>query len=152
MIHIYAHVFGIISNPTFGFVLLNAVYFLFLVIHKNVPTKIIPFTIDVEESAHQIPLSPIIPPRRMANGILALVKIILIIVQSLVLPSPDNAPTVVSSTHIKASLKPMMLRYPTAVAIAFGSWKKILAIGPGTHINIAEINTPQIPTVHNDAL
>ena len=129
-----------------------AVYFLFLVIHKNVQAKIIPFTIDVEESAHQIPLSPIIPPRRMANGILALVKIMLIILQSLVLPSPDNAPTVVSSTHIKASLKPMMVRYPTAVTIAFGSWKKILAIGPGTNINIAEINTPQIPTVHNDAL
>ena len=110
MIHIYAHVFGIISNPTFGFVLLNAAYFLFLVIHKNVPTKIIPFTIDVEESAHQIPLSPIRPPSMIASGILALVKVMLMILQSLVLPSPDKAPTVVSSTHIKASLKPMITR------------------------------------------
>ena len=57
-----------------------------------------PFTIDVEESAHQIPFSPIIPPRMIASGILALVKAILIILQSRVLPSPDNAPTVVNST------------------------------------------------------
>ena len=53
--------------------------------------------------------------------ILALVKAILMILQSRVLPSPDNAPTVVSSTHIKASLKPMMIRYSTDVAIALGS-------------------------------
>ena len=127
-----------------------AIYFLFLVIHKNVLVKIIPFTIDVEESAHQIPFSPIIPPRRIASGILALVNAILIILQSLVLPSPDKAPTVVSSTHINASLKPMITRYPIAVAIAFGSWKKICAIGTGKHINITEINTPHIPTVHHD--
>ena len=110
-----------------------------------------PFTIDVEESAHQIPFSPIIPPRMIASGILALVKAILIILQSRVLPSPDNAPTVVNSTHIKASLKPMMIRYSTAVAIAAGSWKKILAIGSGTHINTAEISSPQMPTVHKEA-
>ena len=81
----------------------------------------IPFMIDVMESAHQIPLSPIRPPSMIASGILALVKVILMILQSRVLPSPDNAPTVVSSTHIKASLKPMMIRYSTDVAIALGS-------------------------------
>ena len=81
----------------------------------------IPFMIDVTESAHQIPLSPIRPPSMIASGILALVKVILMILQSRVLPSPDNAPTVVSSTHIKASLKPMMIRYSTDVAIALGS-------------------------------
>ena len=47
-----------------------AIYFLFLVIHKNVLVKIIPFTIDVEESAHQIPLSPIIPQEEWPMGFL----------------------------------------------------------------------------------
>ena len=95
------------------------VYRRFLVIHKNVQVKIIPFTIEVEEIAHHIPSRPIIPPRMIDSGILALVKAILMILQSRVLPSPDNAPTVVSSTHIKASLKPMMIRYSTDVAIAW---------------------------------
>ena len=90
-------------------------------IHKNVQVKIIPFTIEVEEIAHHIPSRPIIPPRIIDSGILALVKAILMILQSRVLPSPDNAPTVVSSTHIKASLKPMIIRYSTDVAIALGS-------------------------------
>ena len=97
------------------------VYRRFLVIHKNVQVKIIPFTIEVEEIAHHIPSRPIIPPRMIDSGILALVKAILMILQSRVLPSPDNAPTVVSYTHIKASLKPMMIRYSTDVAIALGS-------------------------------
>ena len=114
--------------------------------------KMIPLTIDVTESAHQIPLSPIIPPRMIASGILALVKVMLMILQSLVLPSPDKAPTVVSSTHIKASLNPMITRYPTAVSIAFGSWKKISAIALGKHINASEISTPHTPTVHKAAL
>lgn len=83
---------------------------LFLVIQKNVQMNMIPLTIDVAERAHQIPLSPIRPPRMIASGILALVNVILIILQSFVLPSPDNAPTVVSSTHMNASLKPMMIR------------------------------------------
>ena len=112
----------------------------------------IPFMIDVMESAHQIPLRPIRPPNIIASGILALVKAMLMILQSLVLPSPDKAPTVVSSTHIKASLKPMMVRYPTSVAIAFGSWKKISAIGLGKQTNANVINIPQIPTVHKEAL
>ena len=104
-------------------------------IHRNVHVKMTPLTIDVTESAHQIPLSPIIPPRMIASGILALVKVMLMILQSLVLPSTDKAPTVVSSTHIKASLKPMITRYPTAVATAFGSKKKISAIAFGKQIN-----------------
>ena len=107
---------------------------------------------EVEEIAHQIPLSPIIPPRMTASGILAPVSIILMILQRRVLPSPDKAPIVVSSTHIKASLNPMITRYPTAVAIAFGSWKNILAIGSGKIIKLNMINTPQTPTVHKDAL
>lgn len=111
----------------------------------------IPFMIDVMESAHQIPLRPIRPPNIIASGILALVKAMLMILQSLVLPSPDKAPTVVSSTHIKASLKPMITRYPTAVATAFGSWKKISAIAFGKQINTKLISSPQIPTVHKDA-
>ena len=49
----------------------------------------IPFMIDVMESAHQIPLRPIRPPNIIASGILALVKAMLMILQSLVLPSPD---------------------------------------------------------------
>ena len=119
--------------------------------HKNVQVKIIPFTIEVEEIAHHIPSRPIIPPRMIDSGILALVKAILMILQSRVLPSPDNAPTVVSSTHIKASLNPMITRYPTAVSIAFGSWKKISAIALGKHINASEISTPHTPTLHKAA-
>ena len=79
-------------------------------IQKNVHVNIIPFTIDVDVSAHQIPSSPMIPLRTMASGILALVSTILIALQSLVLPSPDSAPIVVSSTHINASLSPMITR------------------------------------------
>ena len=56
------------------------------------------------------PSSPMIPLRTMASGILALVSTILITLQSLVLPSPDSAPIVVSSTHINASLNPMITR------------------------------------------
>ena len=81
-----------------------------LMIQKNVHVNIIPFTIDVDVSAHQIPSSPMIPLRTMASGILALVSTILITLQSLVLPSPDSAPIVVSSTHINASLNPMITR------------------------------------------
>lgn len=79
-------------------------------IQKNVHVNIIPFTIDVDVSAHQIPSSPMIPLRTMASGILAPVSTILITLQSLVLPSPDNAQIVVNSTHINASLNPMITR------------------------------------------
>ena len=79
-------------------------------IQKNVHVNIIPFTIDVDVSAHQIPSSPMIPLRTIASGILALVSTILIRLQSIVLPSPDSAPIVVSSTHINASLNPMITR------------------------------------------
>ena len=70
----------------------------------------IPFTMDVEENAHQIPVSPIRPPKRTANGIRALVKLMLIMLQRRVRPSPDKAPTVISSSHIKPSQKPMIIR------------------------------------------
>ena len=79
-------------------------------IQKNVHVNIIPFTIDVDVRAHQIPSSPMIPLKITASGILALVSTILITLQSLVLPSPDSAPIVVSSTHINASLNPMITR------------------------------------------
>ena len=111
----------------------------------------IPFMIDVMESAHQIPLRPIRPPNIIASGILALVKAMLMILQSLVLPSPDKAPTVVSSTHIKASLKPMITRYPTAVATAFGSWKKISAIAFGKHLTNCAIPTIHVKRVKRDS-
>ena len=83
----------------------------FLVIQKKVPVKMIPFTMVVEENAHQIPFSPKeVFPRIIANGILELVKRILIILHRFVLPSPDMAPMVVSSIHKNASLNPMMTR------------------------------------------
>ena len=64
---------------------------------------------DVDETAHQIPLSPsAVLQRRIANGILAPVNIIEITLHRC--PSPDNAPTVISSTHINASLSPTIMR------------------------------------------
>ena len=103
-----------------------------LVIQQNVHTKIIPFTIDVTENAHQIPSSPSnAPPKMIASGILALVNQMLITLHKCVFPNPDNAPTVISSTAINASLTPMIVKYPIAIIIAFGSWKKISAIAFG---------------------
>ena len=99
--------------------------------HKNVQVKIIPFTIEVEEIAHHIPSRPIIPPRMIDSGILALVNKMLITLHKCVFPNPDNAPTVISSTAINASLTPMIVKYPIAIIIAFGSWKKISAIAFG---------------------
>ena len=71
----------------------------------------IPFTMEVRESAHQIPSSPI-PAwvSSIASGILEPVRIILMILQSFVIPRPDSAPMVISSIAIKASLKPMIVR------------------------------------------
>ena len=81
-----------------------------------------PFIIVVVVSAHHIPRIPSTPLLKMiASGIRSDVNTILITLHRRVLPSPDNAPTVVNSTHIKASLKPMMIRYSTDVAIALGS-------------------------------
>ena len=92
----------------------------------------IPFTMDVTESAHQIPSRPsIVPLKIIASGILALVNKILITLHKCVFPNPDNAPTVISSTAINASLTPMIVKYPIAIIIAFGSWKKISAIAFG---------------------
>ena len=92
----------------------------------------IPFTIDVTESAHQIPSKPSnVPLKTIANGILAPVNKMLITLHKCVFPNPDNAPTVISSTLINASLNPMITKYPIAIIIAFGSWKKICAIAFG---------------------
>ena len=85
-----------------------------------------------------------------ASGILALVNATLITLQRRVLPSPESAPIVVSSTHMNASPKPMITRYPIAISTAFGSWKKTSAIAPGKQINTAETRMPQIPTVQSD--
>ena len=66
---------------------------------------------EVDDSAHQIPFSPSeVPPRMIASGIRALVKIMLITLHRCVLPSPESAPTVVVSIHKKASLNPTMIR------------------------------------------
>ena len=121
-------------------------------IQKKVPVKIIPFIIVVEENAHQIPFRPIeVFPRIIASGILALVKRMLMMLHRFVLPSPDMAPMVVSSMHRKASLNPMITRSLTAVAMAEGSWKKIVAIGVGVKIKIRVISNPQIPIVQREA-
>ena len=94
----------------------------FLVTQKKTHTKIIPLIIDVEENAHQIPCSPReVFFKKIARGILEPVNIILMILQRRVIPSPESAPMVVSSIHIKPSLNPMIIRYPTAMVIAFGS-------------------------------
>ena len=83
----------------------------FLVIQKKVPVKIIPFTMVVEENAHQIPFSPKeVFPRIIANGILELVKRILMILHRCVFPRPEIAPMVVISTHKNASLNPIIIR------------------------------------------
>ena len=66
---------------------------------------------DVDETAHQIPLSPsAVLQRRIASGILAPVNIIEITLHRCVFPRPDSAPTVISSTHINASLIPTIIR------------------------------------------
>ena len=71
----------------------------------------IPFATEVSVNAHQIPSSPKdVRLKTMANGIRIEVAVILITLHSFVLPSHDNAPIVISSTHMKASLNPMMIR------------------------------------------
>ena len=92
-----------------------------LIIHKKVTVNKIPFITEVIVRAHQIPFNPMRLLKMRARGILIPVKIIVIILQRWVFPSPDNAPPVVSSTHINASPSPTMTRYPTAVSMAFGS-------------------------------
>ena len=122
------------------------------VIQKKVQVNRIPFTIDVAERAHQIPLSPHRPPRTTASGIREPVNVILIALHRCVFPRPDNAPTVVNSTLINASLKPMMIRYSTAIAIASGSWKKHLAIVSGKKTKAAVIRRPHAPTQSHAAI
>lgn len=70
------------------------------VTHWNTITNSTPLTMEVDDSAHQIPFSPSeVPPRMIASGIRALVKIMLITLHRCVLPSPESAPTVVVSIH-----------------------------------------------------
>ena len=90
-------------------------------IHKKVIVNKIPFTAEVIVRAHQIPFNPMMPLKTRASGILIPVNIIVIKLQRCVFPSPDNAPPVVSSTHINASPSPTITNYPMAVSIAFGS-------------------------------
>ena len=73
--------------------------------------KMIPFTMLEIVSAHQIPFSPMaVPPRSMASGIRAAVKIMVMTDASMVFPIPDMAPTVISSTHMNISENPIMRR------------------------------------------
>ena len=65
---------------------------------------------DVDENAHQMPVRPMRPPKRMASGIRALVKVMLMTLHRRVRPRPDKAPTVISSSHMKPSQKPMIIR------------------------------------------
>lgn len=78
---------------------------------RKAAVKITPFTMEDKVSAHQIPFNPreVLESIR-ARGILEPVNTMLIMLQSFVLPRPDNAPTVISSTHIKASPIPMIIR------------------------------------------
>ena len=58
---------------------------------------------------HQIPSNPRgVIASAIANGILDPVNTILMMLHSLVLPRPDSAPIVISSTLINASLIPMI--------------------------------------------
>ena len=62
-------------------------------------------------SAHQIPFSPMpIEVRRSARGMRAAVRTMVMMLAVFVFPRPEIAPTVISSTHINGSLKPMMIR------------------------------------------
>ena len=71
----------------------------------------IPFTTEETVSAHQIPFNPMpAQVRSIARGILAPVRITLMRLHSLVRPSPDRAPMVISSTDIKVSLNPIIIR------------------------------------------
>lgn len=72
--------------------------------------------IEVNVSAHQIPSSSSdIADSRIASGIRALVREMLITLHRWVFPSPDSAPTVINSTHRNGSLNPTMIRYPTDI-------------------------------------
>ena len=78
---------------------------------KKAHVNIMPFIIVVVVSAHHIPKIPSTPLLKMiASGIRSDVNTILITLHRRVLPSPDNAPTVISSTHKKASPYPTMIK------------------------------------------
>lgn len=78
-------------------------------------------------------------------------RVMLMTLQRWVFPSPDSAPTVISSTLIKASLYPIMIIYPTAVAIAVGSWKKTPEICSGKQTNNKVMNSPHTTYCYKDA-
>ena len=101
--------------------------------------------------AHQIPDNPIpILVRNMARGIRAPVRVMLITLQSVVFPRPESAPTVMSSTHIKISLKPRMTRYSAEIWMASASWKNRREIGVGRKINAALISAPHITRIRRE--
>ena len=71
----------------------------------------IPFTILEIVSAHQMPFSPMaVPPRITASGMREAVRIMVMTDASIVFPMPDRAPTVISSTHMNISEKPIIRR------------------------------------------
>ena len=71
----------------------------------------IPFATEVRVSAHQIPFKPkALLPSATAKGIRVAVIVMLMILQSFVFPRPESAPMVTISTHIKASLNPIITR------------------------------------------
>ena len=65
---------------------------------------------EVLVRAHQMPSRPSGRLKMIASGMRAPVKVMLRMLHRRVFPRPERAPTVVSSTHMKASLKPMMMR------------------------------------------
>ena len=81
-----------------------------------------PFIIEDKVNAHQIPDNPRpIWDRSRASGMREAVSVMLMTLHSVVLPRPESAPIVISSTLIKASLKPIIIRYPAAISMTSGS-------------------------------
>ena len=118
------------------------------VIQKKVQVNRIPFTIDVAERAHQIPLSPHRPPSRSAERNTGTCECNTNHTAQMCLSKAGQCSHRQSAPHIiNASLKPTMIRYSTAIAIASGSWKKHPAIVSGKKRKSAVIR--QTPcTVH----
>ena len=84
---------------------------IFRTISKNTQVNIMPFIMVVVISAHHIPrISNTLLLKMIASGMRSDVKVILITLHRRVLPSPDNAPTVIISTHKNASLNPTMIK------------------------------------------
>lgn len=84
---------------------------IFCTISKNTQVNMIPFIIVVVVSAHHIPRIPnALLLKMIASGMRSDVKAMLIPLHRRVLPNPDNAPTVIISTHKNASLNPTMIK------------------------------------------